>query len=40
GLDVAWPGADAALLYLAAVLVLVSQAQVAALSRSREAAAV
>ena len=40
GLGVAWPGADAALLYLAAVLVLVSQIQVAALGRSRRRAAV
>jgi Ca2+/H+ antiporter, TMEM165/GDT1 family len=33
GLGVDWPGADAALLYIAATLLLVSQAQVAALSR-------
>jgi uncharacterized membrane protein len=38
GLGVEWPGADAALLYLAAVLVLVSQVQVAALARQRRAA--
>jgi uncharacterized membrane protein len=33
GLDVEWPGADAALLYIAAVLVLVSQLRIAALAR-------
>ena len=33
GLGVAWPGADAALLYSAATLLVVSQAQVASLSR-------
>jgi len=38
GLDVAWPGGDAALLYVAATLVLVSQAQVAALTREPVAA--
>ena len=35
GLDVVWPGGDPALLYVAATLVLVSQAQVAALAPSR-----
>jgi uncharacterized membrane protein len=35
GLSVEWPGGDAALLYLAAALVAVSQAQVAVLSRER-----
>jgi uncharacterized membrane protein len=39
GLGVEWPGADAALLYLAAALVAVSQLQVAALSHEREAVA-
>jgi uncharacterized membrane protein len=34
GLDVEWPGSDAALLYLAAALVAVSQLQVSALARS------
>jgi Ca2+/H+ antiporter, TMEM165/GDT1 family len=33
GLDVHWPGGDVALLYVAATLVAVSQAQVAALAR-------
>ncbi|MEA2436637.1 MAG: hypothetical protein QOF65_1193 [Thermoleophilaceae bacterium] len=33
GLGVEWPGADAALLYIAAVLVLVSQLRIAALAR-------
>ena len=33
GLGVDWPGADAALLYIAATLLLVSQAQIATLSR-------
>jgi Ca2+/H+ antiporter, TMEM165/GDT1 family len=38
GLGVDWPGADAALLYVAATLLLVSQLQVAALSREPVAA--
>jgi uncharacterized membrane protein len=38
GLGVHWPGADVALLYVAAALVAVSQAQVAALARPAEAA--
>ena len=36
GLGVSWPGADAALLYIAAVLVLASQARIATLARPRE----
>jgi uncharacterized membrane protein len=36
GLGVAWPGADAALLYIAAALVLASQARIATLARLRE----
>jgi Ca2+/H+ antiporter, TMEM165/GDT1 family len=39
GLGVAWPGSDAALLYVAAALVLVSQARIASLARWREAPA-
>jgi uncharacterized membrane protein len=39
GLGVHWPGADVALLYIAAVLLLVSQAQIATLARPRELAA-
>ena len=35
GLGVEWPGADAALLYVAAALVAASQAQVAAVARGR-----
>jgi Ca2+/H+ antiporter, TMEM165/GDT1 family len=38
GLDVHWPGGDVALLYVAATLVAVSQAQVAALAREPVAA--
>jgi uncharacterized membrane protein len=34
GLGVEWPGADAALLYIAAALVLVSQIRIASLARS------
>ena len=33
GLGVEWPGADAALLYIAAVLVVVSQARIVSLAR-------
>jgi uncharacterized membrane protein len=33
GLGVEWPGADAALLYIAAALVLVTQMRIAALAR-------
>ncbi|MEA2421495.1 MAG: hypothetical protein QOF55_594, partial [Thermoleophilaceae bacterium] len=40
GLGVAWPGSDAALLYIAAALVMVSQARIASLSRWREPAEV
>src|SRR3954471_13702023 len=36
GLGVEWPGSDAALLYIAAVLVLVSQARIATLASWRE----
>src|SRR3954468_1220969 len=36
GLGVEWPGSDAALLYIAAALVLVSQARIASLARWRE----
>jgi len=36
GLGVEWPGADAALLYIAAVLVLVSQTRIVTLARWRE----
>jgi uncharacterized membrane protein len=36
GLGVEWPGSDAALLYVAAALVLVSQARIASLARWRE----
>jgi uncharacterized membrane protein len=36
GLGVEWPGADAALLYIAALLVLVSQVRIATLARWRE----
>jgi uncharacterized membrane protein len=39
GLGVEWPGADAALLYIAAALVLVSQARIASLARWREVTA-
>jgi uncharacterized membrane protein len=39
GLGVHWPGADVALLYIAACLVAVSQAQVASLARAREVTA-
>jgi uncharacterized membrane protein len=38
GLDVEWPGGDAALLYVAAALLAVSQLQVAALAREPAAA--
>ena len=38
GLGVSWPGADAALLYVAATLLIVSQLQVAALAREPVAA--
>jgi Ca2+/H+ antiporter, TMEM165/GDT1 family len=37
GLGVEWPGSDAALLYIAAALVLVSQARIAMLARPRAA---
>jgi uncharacterized membrane protein len=40
GLGVEWPGADAALLYIAALLVAVSQARIATLARWREPAGV
>ncbi|MEA2411361.1 MAG: hypothetical protein QOC77_1922, partial [Thermoleophilaceae bacterium] len=36
GLGVEWPGSDAALLYIAAALVLVSQVRIASLARWRE----
>jgi uncharacterized membrane protein len=36
GLGVGWPGSDAALLYVAAALVLVSQARIASLARWRD----
>jgi uncharacterized membrane protein len=39
GLGVTWPGADAALLYIAALLVLVSQARIVSLARWQEAPA-
>jgi Ca2+/H+ antiporter, TMEM165/GDT1 family len=39
GLGVHWPGADLALLYIAAVLLLVSQAQIVSLARPKELAA-
>jgi uncharacterized membrane protein len=39
GLGVHWPGADLALLYIVAALLLVSQAQIATLARPRELAA-
>jgi uncharacterized membrane protein len=39
GLGVEWPGADAALLYIAAVLVLITQARIVSLARWREALA-
>jgi uncharacterized membrane protein len=38
GLDVEWPGSDAALLYIAATLLIVSQAQIALLVREPVAA--
>jgi uncharacterized membrane protein len=40
GLGVAWPGSDAALLYLVAAFFLISQAQVRVLTRERAAAPV
>jgi uncharacterized membrane protein len=39
GLGVHWPGADVALLYIVAALLVVSQLQIASLARPREAAA-
>jgi uncharacterized membrane protein len=39
GLGVSWPGSDAALLYIAAAFLLVSQVQIRLLTRERAAVA-